>query len=69
MIGNYEAYELYRDKKGLNNYQVATLARIPLSTLYDWKAGRYVPKTDKLAAVAKVLEISIEAPLTEKEEA
>ena len=64
----YENYELLRDKKSLNNAQVAMAAGIPMSTIYDWKAGRYMPKTDKLIAIAKVLECTLEELLSIKED-
>lgn len=56
----YENYERLRDQKGLNNSQVAIAAGIPMSTIYDWGAGRYMPKTDKLLAIAKVLGVTLE---------
>ena len=64
----YENYELLRDKKSLNNAQVAMAAGIPMSTIYDWKAGRYMPKTDKLIAIAKVLECTLEELLSIRED-
>lgn len=60
----YEKYEKLRDKKGLNNAQVAVAAGIPMSTIYDWAAGRYMPKTDKLMAIAKVLGVTLEELLS-----
>lgn len=57
---SYANYVVARDAKGLNNSQVAELAQIPSSTIYDWAAMRYMPKTDKLMAIAKVLEIPLE---------
>lgn len=63
----YENYERLRDKKSLNNAQVAMAAGIPMSTIYDWKAGRYMPKTDKMIAIAKVLECTLEELLSIKE--
>ena len=64
----YENYERLRDKKGLNNAQVATTAKISMSTIYDWAAGRYMPKTDKLMAIAKVLEVTLEELLNVEED-
>ena len=42
---SYANYSEARDAKGLNNSQVAELAKIPSSTIYDWAASRYMPKT------------------------
>lgn len=64
----YENYERLRDRKGLNNAQVATAADIPMSTIYDWKAGRYMPKTDKLMAIAKALDVTLDDLLSVEEE-
>ena len=64
----YENYERLRDLKGLNNAQVATAADIPMSTIYDWKAGRYMPKTDKLMAIAKALGVTLDDLLNVEEE-
>ena len=62
---SYANYVKARDAKGLNNLQVANLAQIPSSTIYDWAAERYMPKTDKLLAIAKVLDVSVEKLLEE----
>lgn len=64
----YETYERLRDEKGLNNAQVAVAADIPMSTIYDWKAGRYMPKTDKLMAIAKVLGVTLDDLMSVEEE-
>lgn len=60
---SYANYAKARDAKGLNNSQVAEIAKIPSSTIYDWAAKRYMPKTDKLMAIAKALEIPLESLL------
>lgn len=57
---SYEKYEKARDKAGLNNKQVADAANVPSSTIYDWSAQRYMPKADKLIAIAKVLDVNVE---------
>lgn len=62
---SYANYSEARDAKGLNNSQVAELAKIPSSTIYDWAASRYMPKADKLLAIAKVLDIPLEKILEE----
>lgn len=64
----YENYERLRDLKGLNNAQVAVAAGIPMSTIYDWGAGRYMPKMDKLMAIAKVLDATLDDLLNVEEE-
>jgi transcriptional regulator with XRE-family HTH domain len=62
---SYANYSEARDAKGLNNSQVAEMAKIPSSTIYDWAASRYMPKADKLLAIAKVLDIPLEKILEE----
>ena len=56
----YERYAALRDKRKMNDAEVAKTAGIPASTLYDWKAGRYQPKLDKLVKIADALGESIE---------
>lgn len=46
-----------------NGYTVARVAReagIPPSTLYDWKAGKYIPKYANMAKIAKVFGVTPE---------
>ena len=56
----YKHYAKIRDSRNLNDYQVSKLANIRSSCLYDWKSGYYTPKVDKLAKIAKVLEVPLE---------
>lgn len=53
----YEQYERWRDERGMKNADVAKKAQIPPSTFTDWKHGKSVPKTEKLAKIANALEI------------
>jgi transcriptional regulator with XRE-family HTH domain len=62
---SYANYVKARDAKGLNNKQVADAAGIPSSTIYDWDAKRYMPKADKLMAIARVLDTTVEKLLEE----
>lgn len=62
----YTTYATARDEKGLNDYKVSELTGIAQSTLSDWKAGRYVPKVDKLMKIAEVLEIPLENLIKKK---
>lgn len=64
---SYANYSKARDAKGLNNNQVAELAKIPSSTIYDWAASRYMPKADKMLAIAKVLDVTVEMLMSEGE--
>lgn len=55
----YEKYAEARDRKGLNDNQVAKTAGISRSTFTEWKHGRSKPKTDKLVKIAAVLGCSV----------
>lgn len=55
----YEVFEELRKKKGVNMSTVSREAGIPLSTLTDWKAGRYTPKMDKLQKIADYFGVSV----------
>lgn len=51
----YEKYCELRDKLGLKDSDVAKGSGITKSTFSDWKAGRYVPKTEKLDKIEDFL--------------
>lgn len=55
----YRKYAAFRDEKGLTDYQVAKLAGIERSTIYEWGRGTYTPKVDKIAKIARVLGVKI----------
>lgn len=61
----YEKYAQLREQKGVNDLRVATDTGMSPSTLYDWKAGRYTPKADKLVALAAYFEVPIDYFLKE----
>ena len=48
----YKKYAELRDKAGVTDYEVGKQTGIATSTLSNWKAGRYTPKTDKLKKIA-----------------
>jgi len=53
----YSTYVEYRDRSGLNDYQISLkLCYIP-SVFSDWKYGRSTPKLDKQMKIAKLLKI------------
>ena len=55
----YSNYVKLRDSKGLTDYQVAKLAGIERSTLYEWGRGTYTPKLDKMSKIAKALDVTL----------
>lgn len=56
----YERYCKIRDRFNYKDADVAKGANITKSTFSDWKAGRYVPKQEKLQKIADFLGISVE---------
>lgn len=61
---SYKAYALARDSRKMTDHAVAIKAGIRPSTISDWKMGRYTPKIDKIAAIARALDVPIEALLS-----
>lgn len=61
----YGKYAELRDAKNVNDYQVAAATGIHSSLFYDWKAGRYSPKLDKICKVAAFLDAKLEDLLGE----
>ena len=57
---SYAHFEKLRERKQLSDYQVSKMSGISATTLYAWKKGTYTPKVDKLAKIAKVLEVPLE---------
>lgn len=48
----YKKYAELRDTAGITDYEVGKQTGIATSTLSNWKAGRYVPKMDKIKKLA-----------------
>ena len=63
----YKRYAELRDARGMTDYQVAQETGINPNTLYAWRAGKYTPKVDKLAKVAKLFHIPLEQLIGEGE--
>lgn len=66
----YEIFEKLIKERGLSLYRVSKDTGIPLSSLSDWKKGRYKsPKAERLQVLADYLGVSVSALLgTETEE-
>lgn len=60
----YERYCELRDKKNCKDSDVAKGAEIPKSTFSDWKAGRYIPKQEKLKKIADFFNVSVDYLMT-----
>lgn len=59
-VNLYQKYAELKSKAKVTDYEVAKQTGVSTSTLTNWKYGRYVPKTDKLLALAKYFDVSLE---------
>lgn len=57
---SFSALETLVKKNNTNLYRVARGAGVPPTTLYDWKAGEYTPKIDKLEKLAKYFGVQLD---------
>jgi transcriptional regulator with XRE-family HTH domain len=57
---SYEKYAKLRDEHKVTDYEVAKRTKVQTSTLSNWKAGRYTPKSNKIKAIADYFGVSIE---------
>lgn len=64
----YKKYTRLRDVKGVTDYRVSKDTGIPRSVLSDWKAGRSVPKLNKIAVLAEYFDVPIEYFVTKEDE-
>lgn len=63
----YERYCKIRNSLGYKDADVARNTNITKSIFSEWKAGRSIPKTDKLQKIANFLGISLDYLTTGKE--
>lgn len=56
----YERYCKIRDSFGLRDSDVARKTGITPSTFSDWKKGKSMPNTQKMVAIAKTLNTTVE---------
>lgn len=56
----YERYCKIRDSLGLRDSDVARKTGITPSTFSDWKKGKSMPNTQKMVAIAKTLNTTVE---------
>ena len=56
----YKIYAKIRDERDLNDYKVAKAVGLRPSVFSDWKHGRYQPKADKIAAIARFLNVPMD---------
>lgn len=60
----YQKYEKIRNEMGFTDADVCNATGISSATISSWKTGAYVPKVDKLAKIAKFLDIPLEEILS-----
>ena len=56
----FDVYQRLRDEMGLTDYAVSKATGIPRSTFTEWRNGRYQPKIDKIAKLAKLFGVPID---------
>lgn len=57
---SYKKYSELRDGKGVTDYEVSKNTNVQTSTLSNWKAGRYTPKSDKIKAIADYFGVTLD---------
>ena len=63
----YDIYAKLRDAHGMTDYQVCQETGIPTSAMSGWKNGKFTPKIDKMAKIAKLFGVTIDDLLEEKD--
>ena len=61
----YYKFEKLINDNGVTPYEVSKSTGISTATLSNWKAGRYVPKVDKLKKIADYFGVPLEYFLEE----
>ena len=54
----YKIFETLCNEHGVTPYRVCKDTGITTATISNWKAGRYVPKADKLQKIADYFKVS-----------
>lgn len=64
----YEIFEKLMKQKGLRIADVAKGSGVSATTLYEWKAGKYTPKAEKLRLIADFFGVSVDYLMTGDQE-
>ena len=64
----YDIFEKLCESHHVTPYRVCKETGLTTATISNWKAGRYVPKADKLQKIADFFEVSLEYLMTGKED-
>lgn len=65
----YEIFEKLCEEKNVTPYRVCKDTGITTATISNWKAGRYVPKQDKMKKIADYFGVTVDYLMTGEEEA
>ena len=60
----YKIFEKLCKERGVTPYRVCKDTGITTATISNWKAGRYIPKADKMQKIADYFEVNIEYLMT-----
>ncbi len=64
----YDIFEKLCAEKGVTPYRVCKETGLTTSTISNWKAGRYTPKTDKMQKIADYFDVTVEYLITGENE-
>lgn len=64
----YDIFEKLCEQNKVTPYRVCKETGITTATISNWKAGRYVPKQDKMKKIAEFFGVSVDYLMTGKEE-
>ena len=56
----YEKFQRLLEERNITAYKVSKETGIATATLTEWKNGTYVPKVDKIMALAKYFDVPLE---------
>ena len=63
----YDIFYKLCEEKGVTPYRVCKETGITTATISNWKAGRYVPKADKMKKIADYFDVTVEYLMTGEE--
>lgn len=63
----YDIFEKLCEQNEVTPYRVCKETGITTATISNWKAGRYVPKQDKMKKIADYFRVSVDYLMTGKE--
>lgn len=61
----YDVFEKLLKERKVRACDVSKATKVSVSTLSDWKAGRYQPKIDKIIAIARFFNVPVDCFIEE----